>query len=80
MLVRKKDGSIRFCIDYRKLNDLTLKDSYPIPRIDKTLDAPSGSKWFSTIDLKSGYWQVKMAPEDKPKMLSPYPEEVTDNS
>lgn len=67
VLVRKKDGSIRFCIDYRKLNDLTLKDSYPIPRIDTTLDALSGSKWFSTIDLKSGYWQVKMAPEDKPK-------------
>ena len=67
VLVKKKDGSIRFCIDYRKLNDITIKDSYPVPRIDTTLDAMSGSRWFSTIDLKSGYWQVKMAPEDRPK-------------
>jgi hypothetical protein len=67
VLVRKKDGSIRFCIDYRKLNDVTIKDCYPIPRIDTTLDALSGSKWFSTIDLKSRYWQIKMDPLDKPK-------------
>lgn len=73
VLVRKKDGSIRFCFDYRKLDNLTLKDSYPIPRIDKTLDALSGSKWFSTIDLKSGYWQVKMAPEEKPKTVFSIP-------
>ena len=67
VLVKKKDGSIRFCIDYRKLNDKTIKDSYPIPRIDSTLDALSRSKWFSTIDLKSGYWQVPVAPKDKAK-------------
>lgn len=67
VLVKKKDGTIRFCIDYRKINDVTVKDSYPIPRIDTTLDALSGAKWFSTIDLKSGYWQVEMKPEDKPK-------------
>jgi hypothetical protein len=63
VLVKKKDGFIRFYIDYRKLN-ITGKDSYLVPRIDTTLDAPSGSRWFSAIPLKSSYWQVKMAPED----------------
>ena len=67
VLVKKKDGSIRFCIDYRKLNDLTRKDAYPIPRIDDTLDMHSGSKYFSTLDLASGYWQVPVAAEDKEK-------------
>ena len=67
VLVKKKDNSLRFCIDYRKLNEKTLKDSHPIPRIDTTLDALSGSKYYSTIDLKSGYWQVKVSPEDRPK-------------
>ncbi|KAK3090501.1 hypothetical protein FSP39_012342 [Pinctada imbricata] len=67
VLVKKKDNTLRFCIDYRKLNEITIKDSHPIPRIDTTLDSLSGSKFYSTIDLKSGYWQVKVAPEDKPK-------------
>ena len=64
VLVTKKDGSLRLCVDYSRVNDLTLKDSYPLPRIEDSIDALRGSKWFSTLDLASGYWQVPMNPKD----------------
>ena len=67
VLVRKKDGSIRFCVDFRKLNAVTKKDSYPIPRIEDLHDRLSGNSWFCTLDLKSGYWQVKLRSQDKEK-------------
>ena len=60
VLVRKKDGTKRLCIDYRQLNEVTIKDAYPIPRIDETIDALGKAKWFSTLDLSSGYWQVAL--------------------
>lgn len=67
VLVRKRDGGLRFCIDYRKLNEVTQKDAYPLPRIDDALDCLSKASWFSTLDLASGYWQVEVDPKDKPK-------------
>jgi len=67
VLVRKKYDSWRFCVDYRRLNAVTTKDSYPLPHIDDTLDYITGSGWFSSLDMRGGYWQVEVAPEARPK-------------
>ncbi|KAG6612288.1 Gag-pol fusion protein [Phytophthora cinnamomi] len=67
VLVRKKDGTVRFCIDYRQLNAVTAKDVYPLPRIDDTLDELHGAQRFTSLDLHAGYWQVPVARRDRDK-------------
>ncbi len=69
VLVTKKDGSTRFCMDYRKVHEVAREDAYPLPWIDDTLDALRGSQYFSTLDLYSGYWQGKMDPADIDKTV-----------
>ncbi len=67
VVARKKNGTVRMCIDYRTLNSRTIPDQYTVPRIDEALDCLTGSRWFSVLDLRSGYYQIKMADEDKDK-------------
>jgi transposase InsO family protein len=69
IVLAKKTGTTekRFCVDYRKLNDITIKDAYPMPRIDDTLDKLSRAQWFSVLDMASGYWQILLDPEDREK-------------
>ena len=67
VLVKKSDGTLRFCVDYRQLNNLTIEDSYPLPRIDTCFDALGGARYFSTLDLRQGYWQVENDPESSDK-------------
>ena len=67
LCVKKKDGSFRMCIDYRKLNKVTIKNKYPLPRIDDLFDQLQGACTFSKIDLRSGYHQLKIRTADVPK-------------
>jgi len=70
VLVRKRDGSLRYCIDYRKVNEVTKKDSFPLPNIDDALNSLKGAQYFSSLDLCSGYWQVELT--DRAKEISAF--------
>jgi Reverse transcriptase (RNA-dependent DNA polymerase). len=65
VIVRKKDGKPRFCIDFRRINQISEKDAYPLPQVQATLDKLRGATYLSTLDLKNGYWQVPLTPESK---------------
>ena len=67
VLVSKKDGSLRFCVDYRAVNAVTYKDAYPLPNIGACLDALEGCSWFTTLDLRAGFFQVPLHPDDRDK-------------
>jgi hypothetical protein len=67
LLVPKPDGSMRFCIDYRRLNTVTVRDSYLLPRMDDCIDSIGDASVFSTLDCNSGYWQIPVSPEYKEK-------------
>ena len=67
VLVQKKNRDMRFCVDYRKLNEITVNDSHPLPLISDLLDGVKDAQYFSLLDLRSGYWQIPVAPEDRAK-------------
>ena len=66
---RKKDESVRWCVDYRALNKVTIKDTYPLPLIEECLDTRAGNQWFSKLDANAAYWQIKIHPEDRKKTV-----------
>ena len=68
VVVKKKNGKLRFCVNYKPLNDITKKDNYPLPRIDEILDSLHEAQWFTMLDLASGYWQIKVREEDQEKI------------
>jgi hypothetical protein len=70
LFVKKKDQSLRLCVDYRPLNAVTIKNKYPLPRIDILFDQLAGAKVFSKVDLRSGYHQIMIRLEDVPKIAS----------
>ena len=67
VLVKKRNGEFRFCVDYRRLNQVTQNDSHPLPNIADILDSLGNAKYFSTLDLRNGYWQISIDPKDRPK-------------
>ena len=71
IFVDKKDGSLRMCVDYRQLNDVTIKNKYPLPTIDDLFDQLSGAKVFTKIDLRTGYYQLKIKRRIFPRLHSP---------
>ena len=74
VIVKKPSGDLRICVDYRRVNEQTVKDSHPLPNITATLDEMAGAKWFSSFDLVSGYYQIEVLPEDQEitAFVSPY--------
>jgi hypothetical protein len=71
LFVDKREGTIRLCVDYRKLNEVTIKNKYPLPKIEDLFDQLNGAKVFSKIDLRTGYHQLKVQESDIPKTASP---------
>ena len=76
VLIGKPDGSIRFCVDYRKVNEVSRFDAYPMPRVDELLDRLGTARFFSTLDLTKGYWQIPLSPESKEKTAFSTPDSL----